>query len=49
MRDYQLPQASGIDALGKVDLPTQIKVIADEVRSFLPYLGQTRNDAPSAL
>ena len=27
----------------------QIKVIADEVRSFLPYLGQTRNDAPSAL
>jgi hypothetical protein len=27
----------------------QIKVTADEVRSFLPYLGQTRNDAPSAL
>jgi len=22
MRDYQLPQASGIDALGKADLPT---------------------------
>jgi hypothetical protein len=27
----------------------KIKVTADEVRSFLPYLGQTRNDAPSAL
>src|SRR3984893_18444416 len=27
----------------------QIKVTADEVCSFLPYLGQTRNDAPSAL
>jgi hypothetical protein len=27
----------------------QIKVTADEVRSFLPCLGQTRNDAPSAL
>ena len=27
----------------------QIKVTADEVRSFLPYLGETRNDAPSAL
>jgi len=27
----------------------QIKVTADEVRSFLPCLGPTRNDAPSAL
>jgi hypothetical protein len=26
-----------------------VKVTADKVRSFLPYLGQTRNDAPSAL
>jgi hypothetical protein len=49
MRAYQLPQGTAIDALGKADLRRQIKVIADEVRSFLPYLGQTRNDAPSAL
>jgi hypothetical protein len=50
MRAYQMPQASGIDALGKVDLPTaKSKVTADEVRLFLPCLGQTRNNAPSAL
>jgi hypothetical protein len=26
-RAYQLPQATGIDALGKVGLPTQIKLL----------------------